>query len=72
MRTLIIPRRSSFWMPSRRLTSSWCTAGGMGKLKRALEGKAAADGKKMMVCNPKNCQAVENQALAVQDRARHG
>ena len=34
-------------------------AGEMGKLKRALEGKAAADGKKMMVYNPKNCQAVE-------------
>ena len=34
-------------------------AGEMGKLKRALEGKATADGKKMMVYNPKNCQAVE-------------
>ena len=34
-------------------------AGEMGKLKRALEGKAAADGKKMLVYSPKNCQAVE-------------
>ena len=34
-------------------------AGEMGKLKRALEGKAAADGKKMNVYSPKNCQAVE-------------
>ncbi len=34
-------------------------AGEMGKLKRALEGKAAADGKKMQVYSPKNCQAVE-------------
>jgi cleavage and polyadenylation specificity factor subunit 3 len=34
-------------------------AGEMGKLKRALEGKAAADGKKMHVYSPKNCQAVE-------------
>ena len=34
-------------------------AGEMGKLKRALEGKAAADGKKMSVYSPKNCQAVE-------------
>ena len=34
-------------------------AGEMGKLKRALEGKAAADGKQMSVYSPKNCQAVE-------------
>ena len=34
-------------------------AGEMGRLKRALEGKAAADGKKMSVYSPKNCQAVE-------------
>jgi cleavage and polyadenylation specificity factor subunit 3 len=34
-------------------------AGEMGRLRRALEGKAAADGKKMSVYTPKNCQAVE-------------
>jgi len=33
--------------------------GEMGKLKRALEGKAAADGKTMSVYSPKNCQSVE-------------
>lgn len=33
--------------------------GEMGRLKRALEGKAAADGKKMAVYAPRNCQTVE-------------